>query len=208
MAEATARYYEALKTPEGAPAVEYLSRRRGLTGDSAQFFRLGVVADPLPGHEQYAGRLAIPYLTPAGVTTIRFRRLDVGEPPYEGPKFLSLPGDQPRIFNPAALMRPESYIVICEGEPDTITAHQAGLPAVGIQGVSAWRPYFARCFKGYASVYILADSDDKGQGIEFAERVAAEVANARIVPMPDGHDVNSYVLASGAQALLERLDIH
>lgn len=208
MAEATDRYYADLKTDRGATAVEYLSKKRGLSGASAQFFKLGVVANPLPGHEQYAGRLAIPYLTRAGVVSLRFRRIDMGEPPYEGPKFLSLPGEQPRIYNPSAFMRPEPYIAICEGEPDTWTAHQAGLPVVGVAGVSAWREFFGRCFAGYSVVFILADNDDKGQGIEFAERLAGEVPNPRIVPMPEGHDVNSFVLESGAEALLERLDIH
>jgi len=36
-------------------------------------FHLGVVVDPLPGHEQFLGRVAIPYVTPSGVVDIRFR---------------------------------------------------------------------------------------------------------------------------------------
>ena len=52
-------------------AREYLAKR-GLSS-ALDTFRLGVVRRPLPGHEGYAGRLAIPYLTPAGVVNIRFR---------------------------------------------------------------------------------------------------------------------------------------
>lgn len=151
--------------------------------------------------------MCIPYLTRAGVTTVRFRRLDVEGVEGQGPKYLSLPGDEPRIYNANALMRHEPFIVICEGEFDTITATQCGLPAVGIAGVSAWRDYFARCFKGYDAVYILADADDKGQGVEFASRVADEIENARISPMPEGHDVNSFVKEFGPDALLDRLEI-
>lgn len=194
--ESTAAYYKAMK---GSPAVEYLSIQRGLSGDSAMRFRLGYVANPLPGHERYKGMLSIPYLTPSGVTSLRFRRLADGE----GPKYLSVPGDEPRVFNTAALLKAGSTITICEGEIDAITADQAGIPAVGFAGVAAWRGHFARCFKGYATVYVLADADDKGQGYEFAEKIAGQVDNVRIVTMPAGHDVNSYVMESGPQALHE-----
>jgi DNA primase len=119
---------------------------------------------------------------------------------------MSVPGDEPRIYNPNALLGDGPTIAICEGEIDTITANEAGVSAVGIAGVSAWRSYFSRCFKGYSSVYILADGDDKGQGREFADKVAAVVSNARIIPMPTGHDVNSFVVEHGAAALLSKLE--
>ena len=200
MEEATARYSAALK---GHPvAVEYL-KSRGLSGANALSFRLGVVENPLPGHEVATGMLSIPYLTRTGVTAVRFRRI-VGE---DGPKYRSEPGEPPRIFNANALLQPSDYIAICEGEFDAMTAQQAGIPAVGIAGVSAWKDYFSRCFKGYKAVYILSDADDKGQGMEFAEKVAAQIKNARISPMPEGHDVNSYVLENGPEALLDRLEI-
>jgi DNA primase len=135
--------------------------------------------------------------------TVRFRRLGDGD----GPKYRSVPGDPPRIFNANALLVPSDHIAICEGEFDAIAANEAGIPAIGIAGVSAWKDYFARCFKGYKAVYILADHDDKGQGLEFAEKVAAQISNARISPMPEGHDVNSFVMAEGPDALLDRLEI-
>ncbi|WP_326827334.1 toprim domain-containing protein [Streptomyces sp. NBC_01751] len=198
--EATARYEGGLA---GSPdAVAYL-KSRGLSEDSAASYRLGYVENPLPGHELSRGKLAIPYLTRAGVVTIRFRRLGDGD----GPKYLSAPGDPPRIYNADALLTPSDHIAICEGEFDAIAATQAGIPAVGIAGVSAWKSYFARCFKGYRAVYLLADADDKGQGLEFAEKVAEQIKNARISPMPDGHDVNSFVLANGPEALLDQLEI-
>lgn len=203
MDEASREYH---KTLRDSPAVEYL-KTRGLSGVSAQSFRLGYVASPLPGHEQYAGMLCIPYLTRAGAVTLRFRRIDIDGVEGQGPKYRSLPGDPPRVFNPNAFMRHEPYIAICEGEMDAITATQAGLPAVAIPGVSSWRKWFGRCFKGYAAVFILADTDDKGQGVEFAEKVAADIENARIMPMPQGHDVNSFVRAEGAEALLARLEV-
>ncbi|MDT0472804.1 toprim domain-containing protein [Streptomyces sp. DSM 41014] len=198
--EATARYEgELARSPS---AVEYL-KKRGLSEDSAASYRLGFVENPLPGHETARGMLSVPYLTRSGVTTIRFRRLGDGD----GPKYRSVPGDPPRIYNAHALLVPSDHIAICEGEFDAIAATEAGIPAIGIAGVSAWKSYFSRCFKGYRAVYILADQDDKGQGMEFAEKVAEQIKNARISPMPAGHDVNSFVLAYGRQALLDRLEI-
>lgn len=198
--EATARYEgELARSPD---AVTYL-KSRGLSVDSAASYRLGFVENPLPGHETARGMLSVPYLTRSGVVTVRFRRLGDGD----GPKYRSVPGDPPRIFNANALLIPSDHIAICEGEFDAIAATSAGIPAVGIAGVSAWKSYFARCFKGYRAVFILADQDDKGQGMEFAEKVAEQIKNARISPMPAGHDVNSFTLAHGPEALLNRLEI-
>jgi DNA primase len=196
--ESSQAYQRALR---GSPGAEYLSETRGLSADSAISFRLGYVESPYPGHERYAGMLAVPYLTKTGVTAIRFRRIGDGD----GPKYQSEPGDEPRLYNPDALLADGPSVAICEGEMDTITAVQAGIPAVGVAGVSAWRSYFARCFHGYAAVYILADSDDSGQGRDFADKVAEQLENARIVPMPSGYDVNSFVLECGPTALLEKI---
>lgn len=197
---ATTTYYEALRNHPRA--VEYLRDERGLSGDNVRFFRLGVVADPLPGHERYQGRIAIPYLTATGTVLMRFRALDDG-----GPKYLTETGaDDARLFNPADLSRPEPFIAVCEGEIDAITAHQAGIPAVGVSGVSKWRPFFNRVFAGYAQKFVLADGDDAGQGVEFADKVAAKIGG-RVIPMPSGHDVNSYVKAEGPDALREMLEV-
>jgi hypothetical protein len=64
---ATARYEQSLDQ-----AARYLEERK-ISLQVARDFRLGVVSDPLKEHEGYTGRLAIPYLTPTGVATIRFR---------------------------------------------------------------------------------------------------------------------------------------
>lgn len=192
-----------MSSPEARHAVEYLTKTRSLSKASAQYFRLGYVGNPSLGHEAYAARLSIPYLTRSGVVTMRFRSL----PGDSGPKYLSMPGEEPRLFNTRDLDRRESYVCICEGEFDAITAHQAGLPAVGVAGVNGWRPWFARCFKGYDAVYVLCDHDDKGQGAEFGERIVPQIQGARMVLMPSGHDVNSFVCESGEAGLRELMEI-
>lgn len=203
MAEATARYAAAMP---GSPAAEYL-KTRGLVPDSQISFQLGHVADPLPGHERYRGMLAVPYLTPAGPVAIRFRRLPGPDGKTAQPKYLSEPGDGMRLFNVAAFGRTENFLCVCEGELDTVAVTQAGLPAVGVPGAEAWRPFFPYCFKGYEAVFVLADTDDKGAGMNLAEKVAASVEGARIVPMPGEHDANSFLLANGRDALFKLIGV-
>ncbi|AEL17902.1 DNA primase [Mycobacterium phage Trixie] len=197
--EATSRYRESLP---GSPAAAYLESR-GLPESHVRPFGLGYVDDPLPGHEMYRGCMAIPYMRRSpwrnwSVAAIRYRRLDGGTP-----KYLSMPGEKNRLYNTIALTQYSKDMAICEGEIDTITAELCGIPAVGLAGAQQWKPHFRELFLGYRIVNILADGDDAG--MEFARSVAKTLPNARIIPMPDGEDVNSLVTSQGKDALLERI---
>lgn len=201
--EATLRYHQSLP---GSPVEEYLGTR-GLTFPSIREevdkFMLGYVEDPLPGHEMYRGKLAIPYLRWSqeygwAVVKLRFRRLD-----DEQPKYLDVAGFSPRLYNTLALLANSSQIAITEGEIDAITAQVCGIPTVGVPGAQAWKPHFKEPFLGYRDVFILADGDEPG--LNFANAVAATLFNAKVIPMPPGEDVNSLVISQGKQALLGRL---
>jgi DNA primase len=204
--EATEKYHANI---DGSPADEYL-RSRGLAFPSIRNavnrFRLGYVDDPLPGHEMYKGFLAIPYLRYSqehewAVVSIRFRC--VQDHPHQGHgKYMTAAGDRPRLYNTLALLRQAPTIAITEGEFDAITAQVAGLPAVGVPGAAAWQPHFREPFLGYREVFVLSDGDDAG--MQFANTVAASLPNAKIIPMPPGEDVNSFVVQNNPQALLER----
>ena len=195
--EATTHYRESLP---GSPGEEYLASR-GIPAGTP--FGLGYVEDPRPGHEVYRGCLAIPYLRWSqwrgwSVASIRFRRLDGGNP-----KYLTAAGDKPRLFNTHALAKYSKDMAITEGELDAVTAELAGVPAVGVPGSQMWKPFFRELFMGYRNVIILTDGDDAG--LDFGKQVAKTLPNARIIPMPDGEDVNSLVMKQGREALLERL---
>lgn len=148
--------------------------------------------------------LAIPYLRwspgSAGwsVASIRFRQLNAAKA-----KYLTVAGDQPRLYNTLALLKRSPFVAITEGEIDAITADVAGIPAVGVPGSQAWKPHFREPFIGYEDVFILADGDDAGR--TFAETVASSLPNARIRSMPPGSDVNSLVMERGVQALKDRI---
>lgn len=206
--EATARYHRAVK---GNGAVEaFLTKRFGHRWqDSARFFRLGVVDDPLPGHEQYRGMLAIPYEAPYGVVAIKFRCLqDHDCKTVHKTRYLIPQGQGQRLYHTADLFRNEHYLAIAEGEIDTMTSHLAGIPTVGAPGATSWKPEFTRMIRGYKAVYVYADNDDDGTGLEkFAEPLAGMIENARIILMPKGHDVNSFVQEHGYNELKELISV-
>lgn len=202
---ATMTYAAALSASAAAQA--YLTKR-GLSQASAQSFQLGVVESPLTGHEQYQGRLAIPYLTRSGACGMAFRCIAHEDcKAVKCPKYMWPSGFSRRMFNTSALDTPSSFIAICEGEIDTMTAVQAGIPAVGIPGAEAWQGFWARVLKGYDTVFVLADNDDSGVGKKMAEKISRDVPQARTVLMPEGHDVNSFALENGSDALRARIGL-
>lgn len=210
MREATEKYHRQFK---GSKGEEYLASR-GLTSptivsepDDKVFFRIGYVDDPEVGHEMYRGMLAIPYLRKSyefgwGVASIRFRCIEEHQHLGHG-KYMTTPGDRPRMYNTLSLWKPSPDIAITEGELDALAAESCGIRAIGIPGATSWQRYFREPLLGYRQVFILADGDEPGMG--FANTVAADLPNAKIVPMPKGLDVNSFVLQEGKEALKERL---
>jgi DNA primase len=84
--------------------------------------------------------------------------------------------------------------------------NEAGIPAVGVPGVAAWKPYYPKLFTGFDIIYVIGDNDTRedketNPGAEFARRVASEVLNSQIVQLPPGMDINEFYLAEGPDAL-------
>ncbi|MDE2470306.1 MAG: toprim domain-containing protein [Bradyrhizobium sp.] len=192
---ATAKYQEWL-----AEAGSFLLSR-GIGSTVARRFRLGFVAEPFSvTHEDYIGRLAIPYITASGVVAIRFRKIDDSD----GPKYIQPKGSRSHLYNAGALIQSHSLVVATEGELDAITCEAyGGIPAVGIAGVNAWRPEFTRCFESAETVLVAGDGDSAGAGM--VERLCELLPNAVPAQMPEGADINSFYLEHGAQALTDYL---
>jgi DNA primase len=184
--EAAEKYNQNLSLAE-----EYLLQR-GLTLKDGNRYLLGVVTDPLPGHELYKDRLVIPYITRTGIVDIRFRSMDNTEP-----KYLGLPGASTHLFNVSALFRANDWIAVCEGEIDTITLDtKVGFPTIGVPGANNWKKHYYKLLADFEKILIFADGDQAGQ--DFARQLAKELGTVTIISMPEGEDVNSIYVSKGA----------
>lgn len=191
--QATQRYASKIEL-----AKEYLSSRH-LSVEEASIFHLGVVEDPLPGHEVYKGRLAIPYITPSGVVDIRFRAIS-----NEEPKYMGLIGAKTTMFNTQACFVADKYICVTEGEFDCIMMSVKTMhPTVGIPGANNWKPHYAKILDDFDVVIVLADGDPAG--LEFGKKISRELGNVNIISMPDGEDVNSMMIKMGSEWLDGRI---
>jgi DNA primase len=194
--EAAQRYAQEI-TPEVLVALD----ERGISERVAARYQLGTVVDPANGHEMHEGWISIPYITASGSCVgFKFRRTDDAKPKYGSPT-----GQKAHLYNVTDVTVMSPYIVVCEGELDTvITSGVLGIPAVGVPGVQAWKPHFAKLFGGYETVFVVGDNDIKedgsNPGAEFSKRVANEILNSTIVTLPPGMDINDYYLAHGADA--------
>lgn len=179
-------------------ALAYLASR-GFGPSVVGTYRLGVAHSPLVGHEAYRGRLAIPYVTPAGVVNMRFRCLRSHDCKAENcPKYLSQDGFGTNLFNVLDLKKDSPFIGVTEGELDAITLSMCGIPAVGVPGVESWQNHFSRCLEDFDVIYSFADGDTAGR--KFARFLAKE-AKARPVSMPKGMDVNKLHLEGGPDSV-------
>ena len=191
--QATQRYASKIEL-----AKDYLSSRH-LSVEEASTFHLGVVEDPLPGHEAYKGRLAIPYITPSGVVDIRFRAMG-----NEDPKYMGLVGAKTTMFNTQACFVADKYICVTEGEFDCIMMSVKTMhPTIGIPGANNWKSHYAKILDDFDVVIVLADGDPAG--LEFGKKISRELGNVNIISMPDGEDVNSMMIKMGSEWLDGRI---
>ena len=194
--EAAQRYAQAI-SPEALAVLD----ARGISEVVAAKYQIGTITEPINGHEMYQGWISIPYITAGGSCVgFKFRRVDEGKPKYGSPT-----GQKAHLYNVADITIMKPYIVVCEGELDTvIVSGVLDIPAVGVPGVAAWKPHFPKLFGGYETVYVVGDNDVKedgsNPGAEFSKRVANEVMNSTIVTLPPNMDINDYYLAHGASA--------
>jgi DNA primase len=194
LGKATKKYAESIHL-----ASDYLESR-GISQEVARLASLGVVSEPETGHEQYAGRLAIPYITKTGVVDLRFRSLN----PAVEPKYMGMTGAETRMYNVLDVEQAGDFIGVCEGELDTITlSYCVGIPCIGVPGANSWKRHYTRLLADFERVFVFADGDQPGT--EFAKGLARELP-VTIVQLPEGEDVNSMFVQSGAGWFHEKMD--
>lgn len=195
--EAVSGYQKAVT----ADVARYL-HDRGITQETARTYRLGVVADPFPGHARFRDFLSIPYLGHDGrVLQVRFRCLqehnhrDLGHG-----KYMTVADDPARIFNVGAIHRAADTIHVAEGELDALVLNQAGLPAVAVPGANNWKKHHRKMLAGFSRVFVWGDPDDAGA--EMVNKITRSLRQAKGVRLREG-DVTDTFLAHGADHLRE-----
>lgn len=184
-----------------ADAARYL-HARGIDRATAATFRLGVVADPRPGHERFRGFLAIPYLDKNGqALTMRFRCLaEHNHRDFAHGKYMSLPHDPARVFNVGAIHRAGDTIEVTEGEFDSMILTKLGLYAIAIPGATGWRGHHRRMLAGFNRVRVWGDPDDAGA--DFTNAVMRSLPRSAQGMRLKGGDVTETYMAGGADAVL------
>jgi DNA primase len=196
--EATAAYEAAV-----TPAVARYLLDRGIGRNEARTHRLGVVGDPFPGHGNYRGRLAIPYLDRNGAPlTIRFRCLGQHDCKELGHgKYMSMLDDPTRLYGVDAIHTARDEIHLAEGELDAIILRKLGLPSVAIPGARAWFPRHRRMLAGFNRVWVWGDPDDAGA--ELVAKVTRQLVRAKALRLKA--DVTDTYLAGGEAAIFAAL---
>ncbi|HXI84845.1 MAG TPA: DNA primase [Verrucomicrobiae bacterium] len=100
----------------------------------------------------------------------------------------------------------EKYAIVCEGQVDTISCHEAGVENVVAPQGTALTEQHARILKRYAEeVVLMFDADAAGQNAIV--RSAGPLWDAgvviRVAVLPPRHDPDSYVKAFGGEKLKE-----
>jgi DNA primase len=196
LGRATSKYAGSISLAE-----DYLASR-GITREVARQARLGVVEEPEPGHEQYIGRLSIPYITKTGVVDLRFRSLNAAVEP----KYMGMVGVDTRMYNVLDIEYAGDWIGICEGELDALTMSKlVGIPCVGVPGANSWKKHYTRLLADFERVFVFADGDAPGR--EFAASLSRELP-VTTVSFGDGEDVNSIYVKHGAQFIREKMGLN
>lgn len=185
-------------------AAEYLATR-GIDLDFARDVGLGVVRNPEALHADYAGRLAIPYLTDAGPVQMDFRCMQDHDCKFHGhAKLYRASGWPTRLYGVQSARQADDWIAVTEGAQDAITLQMIGIPAIGVPGSENFQPHWPSLFEDFSRVYLFADGDDAGDKMLnlWRDRLDTAVISAR---MPDKEDVNSMYVKYGKEPLLAKI---
>jgi hypothetical protein len=189
--------------PAGRKVLDYLVEERGLAPDALRANRVGADLGPVTMRRATGlprGGLAavLPTLNIDGsVTYVQARYLEhvEGRSKYDNPA--SRIAANPRIgWVAPATVKDRNHLVVCEGMIDALSAASAGVPAVAVLGATYVDERVAQDIaKGAAGRQIMVafDGDPAGRtaGSSLGASLAATGCSNRVLPMPDGCDVNS-----------------
>lgn len=142
--------------------LDYLRNQRGLRDKTIEWAWIG--------WDLRLRRYTFPIYSDGELVNVRYYKPN---PARDEAKWICVRDHSVKYLYPKVPKR--SWVLLCEGELDTLLARQKGLPAVGVSGVatwdSNWNPVFAGRF-----VAICFDCDDDGRS--YAHRRARELSAA------------------------------
>jgi DNA primase len=161
-------------------------------------------------YDRFRGRLMFPICDEQGRTVGFSGRILTDE--KDQPKYVNSP--ETPIFQKGrilfALDKARRAIieaacaVLCEGQVDTISCHEAGIENVVAPQGTALTEQHARILKRHAEeVVLMFDADAAGQNaiVRSAEPLWDAGVVIRVAVLPPGHDPDSFVKAFGAEKL-------
>jgi RecA-family ATPase len=114
-------------------------------------------ADATGPHGTY---VEIPYVRRDG--TVHRTRLRVALSAKEGSRWGAGEGQIAYDPDKGALAAQEQYLVVCEGESDTVTLLLAGIPALGVPGANAPHVLEREHLEGLKCVFVVRETDAAG----------------------------------------------
>ncbi|KQN04367.1 hypothetical protein ASE85_04770 [Sphingobium sp. Leaf26] len=142
--------------------------------------RCGLVCDGKFGNRFVfpAGYLLFPFIIDGNIAYLQARRPDSGTQW----RWLCPNSLLPPVFNRSALSDSTATISICEGVTDVISAHELGIPAIGLVGANARLDDTTLDLLRGRNVAIFGDRDTAGS--RFARRLVDRLAGMGVTAIP------------------------
>lgn len=164
---------------------------------------------------RFRDRLMFPIRNDYG-DVIAFSARQLREDPRSG-KYINSP--ETPIFNKSKVifaldrarkhMLKAGYALLCEGQIDAISCHEAGLENAIAPLGTAFTPHHARLLRRYTETIVLCFDSDAA-GVKATNRafreLAAEGLAVRVVELPPGDDPDTFIRTHGIDAFRARLD--
>ena len=200
-------------SPNGWDGLLQYAAGKKFTADMLETAGLALRRDSGDGfYDRFRGRLMFPIGDEQGRTVGFSGRILTDE--KDQPKYVNSP--ETPIFQKGRILFAldkakraiieEKYAIVCEGQVDTISCHEAGVENVVAPQGTALTEQHARILKRYAEeVVLMFDADTAGQNaiVRSAEPLWDAGVAIRVVVLPEGHDPDSFVKTFGAGKLGE-----
>jgi DNA primase len=182
-----------------------------------ELFEAGLVVKGRNGgfRDKFYNRLMFPVIDQKGdVIAFGGRVLGDSEPKYLNSPEIANIFSKRRVLYGINLAKntKREYFILCEGNIDVITLHQAGFDnAVASMGTSLTEDQIKLMtrFNKKGEVHVVTCYDSDGAGVKATDRAIDELGKCNgslgVIEIPDGKDVDDFIRAHGAKAFEELL---